>query len=63
MTPAQKQSAVNLAAQGTGNLARLLHYPDAAFLTEFDKLIHTLLILRGEANGPHLSDGFDDEDL
>lgn len=63
MTPQQKTQIVLTSAQGTGNLARLLHYPDDAFKRELDHLIHTLTIQRNQLLHPTILDTSEDDDL
>jgi hypothetical protein len=63
MTTSQKQFIINAAAQGTGNLARLINYPDSHFSSELDKLIHTLTLQRTQMDHPVYLDDCVDEDL
>lgn len=63
MSPKQKQQIVNTAAQGTGTLASLLHFPDDRFVAELNKLIHTLTLQRTSLTSPVILDPYEDEEL
>lgn len=61
MTNAQKQSIVNFTAQATGNLARLLPFPNDQFNNEVDRLINTLKAFR-RAEHPTIAEDDETED-